>query len=107
MPCFTYDVILFLLQVITKHRISHQRYDCIVNRIQKGGTNIDFDNDPTQRRSKSVRSNVSDDQAGAVGDGVRKFVVSAETLQKVGFILFVFVYWLFTAEFYSKCLFFQ
>lgn len=71
-------------QVITKHRISHQRYDCIVNRIQKGGTTIDFDSDPTHRRSKSVRTSVQDDTSSAVGDvGVRKFVVSANNLQKV------------------------
>ena len=68
--------------MITKHRISHQRYDCIVNRIQKGGTTIDFDSDPTHRRSKSVRTNVQDDTSNAV-DGVRKFVVSANNLQKV------------------------
>jgi len=70
-------------QVITKHRISHQRYDCVVNRILKGGNTMDFDSDPTQRRKQNLRASVQDDQAVAVGDGVRKFVVSASNLQKV------------------------
>ena len=60
----------------------HQRYDCIINQIHKGSINLD--NDPTQRRKQNSKMSVQDDQGvAAVTDGLRKFNVSANNLQKV------------------------
>ncbi|XP_057312523.1 serine/threonine-protein kinase mTOR-like [Hydractinia symbiolongicarpus] len=70
-------------KVLAKHRITHQKYECIVTRIQKSGVSLDYDPDPLQRRKQNSKSGSQDDQGvPAASDGLRKLHVSANNLQK-------------------------
>ena len=72
----------FVLQVLAKSKISHQKYDCVVTRIQKGGFSLEFNNE-LQRKRQQMKSSVEEDESAAVSDRTRKLHVSANNLQKV------------------------
>ena len=69
--------------MLSKHRITDLKYDCIIARINKGS--IDYESDPLYKR-KHIKSNLQDDQGlVAPSDGLRKMAVKALSLQKVVF----------------------
>ena len=71
--------------MLSKHRITNLKYECIVTRIQGGDLSLDFDPDPSFRRGKQNSKTNSLEEQGVtpVSDGLRKLHVSAINLQKV------------------------
>ena len=72
--------------MLAKHKIQHQRYDCMVAKIQKGGISLDYETDPLLRHKSSKLSANDDSSAQNQSDSIRRLAMSANALQKVGYI---------------------
>ncbi|GAB6019044.1 hypothetical protein CHUAL_000671 [Chamberlinius hualienensis] len=73
-------------QVLSKHRITHQRYDVLTCRILKGSTIVDEDEEPFLAQQRRLRHRSRDrDLASASGDGsgiIKKLSLSTSNLER-------------------------
>eukprot|EP00794_Sanderia_malayensis_P007416 gene7416-8236_t len=69
-------------KITTKHKIQHQRYDCMIAKIQKGSISLDSETDPLSRHRNSKSSAADSSSSQGQSDSVRRLHMSANMLQR-------------------------
>eukprot|EP00795_Rhopilema_esculentum_P000207 gene207-9842_t len=69
-------------KVLDKHKIQHQRYDCMVAKIQKGSISLDYETDPLLRHKSAKAAAADDSSTQNQSESVRRLPMSANTLQR-------------------------